>query len=86
MTWVRRHPMPIPATPHECEPPETQAPPEGTSPHVSWLFLVPAAGDGSLWRCDCGRLYRVGRIVADGGLRWLPARWWQRWHYRKGSP
>lgn len=77
MTWVKRVERPPWAWPHRCEPPTVKVEPK-------WLGLtVPDAGLGALWRCDCGRLYRVGRIVAGGLLYWLPARWWQRWWYRR---
>lgn len=72
MTWVyRQQPR------HECAPPTT-----GTIPAIG------AAGNiGDLWRCDCGRLWRItdanqgtrGHVIH--GKTWRPATLWQRLRY-----
>jgi hypothetical protein len=68
---------------HECSPPQY----DGYVPS-------PMGKVGDLWRCRCGRLWRIGsvwsigvRINGNGGVRcaWLPAYWWQRIWYR-GRP
>jgi len=69
MTWVRRQ-----QPRHKCAPPTT-----GDIPAIG------AAGNiGDLWRCDCGRLWRItdanhgtrGRVIH--GKTWRPALLWQR--------
>ena len=54
---------------------------------------------GDLWRCCCGRLWRVGRacdwcdrsgLHAHGGthivgMRWRPGTWWQQVKHRRGE-
>src|SRR5690606_24842382 len=66
---------------HECAPPTI-----GTIPAIG------AAGNiGDLWRCDCGRLWRVtdanqGSNHMIHGKTWRPATLWQRLRYAGATP
>lgn len=104
--WVKRA-RAARETEHVCSPPMTQR-----TACIPSLSLDPAAkggdmklppepdGDyGDLWRCWCGRLWRVGDSCDYGphggrcprggyhsqGRKWRPATWWQRLRYR-GRP
>jgi len=70
---------------HDCCPP-MEAFVGGTEERpIRSTFVIGEIGD--LWRCWCGRLWRVGvRFNGNGGCRvaWLPAYWWQRlWNWQK---
>lgn len=41
----------------------------------------PDGDPGDLWRCGCGRLWRVGRGYGDDPAAWRVASWWTRWRY-----
>lgn len=110
--WVRRAADKEPD--HVCSPPMREVtyqlpaipPPakgwQGNEPPEPGSFTqTEVDGDyGDLWRCHCGRLWRVGDDCDYGphrGLpcprggyhpqayRWRPATWWQRIRYR-GRP
>jgi hypothetical protein len=92
---------------HECSPPMTQRtvyiPSASLNPDAKGgdMKLAPEPdGDyGDLWRCFCGRLWRVGDACDYGphagrcprggyhpqANRWRPAMWWQRLRFR-GRP
>jgi hypothetical protein len=77
--WVRRRRDVAPV--HECPVPMATL---GDPPLVTPPF--PDGDPGDLWRCGCGRLWRVveaipGRFNRPAGrwsLRWGPAPWWVR--------
>lgn len=54
-SWIRRDP---PDALHACDVPQDSfVIPGGT-------FEAPAGSHGDLWRCDCGRLWRLGYACA----------------------
>jgi hypothetical protein len=97
--WVRRTQADEPK--HNCEPPMREL--VLTIPASGWLLGnaagfeqvpfgdTPDGAAGDLWRCDCGKLWRItakcGNCPIGGyhgcGPTWRPATMWQRLRHRR---
>jgi hypothetical protein len=84
-------PPPARRTRHRCAPPTRDIGPVCGGEHA---MTIPAARIGTVWRCDCGRLWQVaevpiptsGQVIARDRGTWLLAGWVTRWRYRHARP